>query len=261
MSKDYYEILQVEKNAEAESIKKAYRKKARKLHPDVNPSEHATDEFQELYEAYSVLSDPDLRHQYDIGILFNREFVPPPPPPEPPPYDNSWKYSYRYDSTSTFYTDYEANKRTSFWFCLVTLIFSMTFFTDLFFHIDLGTTTILGVKNKSLETLNPQDLDNILITTDQMTFEKKASDEVLKPGDMLELRESLIYRFPSFKKQGESQFRYMSSLPTIMYIIALIVFLSGLYGITPFAKPERKFNAAIVSSFFSFSLIVFLIFS
>lgn len=63
---DYYKILGVDKSASAEDIKKAYRKRARKLHPDLNPNDKdAQKKFQELNEANEVLSDPDKRARYD----------------------------------------------------------------------------------------------------------------------------------------------------------------------------------------------------
>lgn len=63
--KDLYEILGVSKDASEAEIKKAFRKKARELHPDVNKSENAEEEFKELNEAYDVLSDANKRSQYD----------------------------------------------------------------------------------------------------------------------------------------------------------------------------------------------------
>ena len=63
---DYYKILGVAKNASDEEIKKAYRKLARKLHPDLNPDDKdAVKKFQQLNEAHEVLSDPDKRKKYD----------------------------------------------------------------------------------------------------------------------------------------------------------------------------------------------------
>ena len=63
---DYYEILGVNKTAGAEEIKKAYRKLARKLHPDLNPNDkEAHKKFQQINEANEVLSDPEKRKKYD----------------------------------------------------------------------------------------------------------------------------------------------------------------------------------------------------
>lgn len=63
---DYYKILGVEKNATEEDIKKAYRKLARKHHPDLNPNDkEAHKKFQQINEANEVLSDPEKRKKYD----------------------------------------------------------------------------------------------------------------------------------------------------------------------------------------------------
>lgn len=67
MSQDLYDLLGVDRDADADTIKKAYRRLARKLHPDVNPDPEAQEEFKQVSAAYEVLSDPQRRAAYDRG--------------------------------------------------------------------------------------------------------------------------------------------------------------------------------------------------
>ena len=64
--RDYYEVLGVDKNASEDEIKRAYKKMARKYHPDLNPdNKEAEEKFKEVNEAYEVLSDSDKKARYD----------------------------------------------------------------------------------------------------------------------------------------------------------------------------------------------------
>lgn len=65
MAADYYEILGVSRDASKEDIKRAYRRLARKYHPDVNKEEGAEERFKEINKAYEVLSEPETRARYD----------------------------------------------------------------------------------------------------------------------------------------------------------------------------------------------------
>ena len=79
--KDYYQILGVEKDTSAEVLKKAFRKLARKYHPDVSKEADADVRMREINEAYAVLSDPEKRAAYDQlgrGYAPGQDFRPPP---------------------------------------------------------------------------------------------------------------------------------------------------------------------------------------
>jgi curved DNA-binding protein len=79
--KDYYQIMGVSRNAPQDEIKRAYRKLARKYHPDVSKEPKAEERFKEVNEAYEVLGDSDKRRAYDqlgTGWRAGEDFTPPP---------------------------------------------------------------------------------------------------------------------------------------------------------------------------------------
>ena len=67
MSNDPYETLGVARDADDDTIKRAYRKLARQYHPDVNPDPESQEHFKQVTNAYEVLSDPEKRRMYDLG--------------------------------------------------------------------------------------------------------------------------------------------------------------------------------------------------
>ena len=72
--RDYFKVLGVERGADADTVKRAFRKLARQFHPDVNPGDKSAEaKFKEISEAYEVLSDPDKRRRYEqFGQYWNQ---------------------------------------------------------------------------------------------------------------------------------------------------------------------------------------------
>ena len=64
---DYYSLLKIRRDATQDEVKRAYRRLARELHPDVNPDPETQERFKEITQAYEVLSDTEKRQMYDLG--------------------------------------------------------------------------------------------------------------------------------------------------------------------------------------------------
>jgi curved DNA-binding protein len=116
--KDYYAVLGVKKDASQDAIKAAYRRLARKYHPDVSKEANAEEKFKSLQEAYEVLKDPDKRSAYDrLGSDWQagEEFRPPPhEQPYSHFYNNSEFSTDNMDGFSDFFTYLFGHARSGF---------------------------------------------------------------------------------------------------------------------------------------------------
>ena len=248
MAKDYYQILGVTEDANQQEIKKAYRQKALELHPDVNPSPEAIAVFQEVKEAYEVLGDAEARVHYDSGtVIINFEDFEAPAPrqyyqaePQPEP------------------TNFALYTKQSTRLCALALIFGLTFFFDFFVQRDLG---LVEVEYSKLNDYSTQDGRSYLmyVQTKAGSFNAIAKGNSIYAGEVLEMKKSHIYGFLKYKRASEPKFQFTRDTPMILFFMAGLVLLAGIFGVAPTTKPERKFNAAIVGCFFSFALVIALL--
>lgn len=259
MPRDYYDILGVLKDADPDEVRRAFRKKARVLHPDINQSPTALVEFQELQEAYMVLKDPDKKQRYDQG-----EPVPVPTPPPPSSSDyrrKAWNTFAKYDPAYGYVdTDYAHYSRLSTLVGVITFLFATSFLVDFMFSRTQGSHTVISVKNKALVTKKSDDLAYVIVQTESGSFEKDAEEPELAPGSKIDLKRSMVYGFAQYRMSGEPKFRRVTAAPIFTYVLAVIVYLAALSAIFNKSHPERKFNAGIIASFFAVMLLAFALF-
>jgi curved DNA-binding protein CbpA len=75
VTQDYYTLLKIRRDATQDEVKRAYRRLARELHPDVNPDPETQERFKEITQAYDVLSDTEKRRMYDMGYIISADGV------------------------------------------------------------------------------------------------------------------------------------------------------------------------------------------
>lgn len=269
MPKDYYDILGVDKSANDSEIKMAFRNKAKTLHPDLNNGQDSKSSFQELNEAYRVLSDPTSRAQYDNGELDSSEVT------------FTWedveqilrereqrrKEERRYEDDfgypgKNYYppTNYEANMRVARLANLIILIFAFSFVLDFFVFKEVGTEPIIS-KNTILKRVKRGPMQSWYeLKTQSVTFYISTDRPSPNLGDQVEIQRSMFYGSHKYRTTNSKVFLRADDLPLVTYIVALISLIISYFGYSKFSNSEQKFNSAIIAGFLSIIMIVMLLY-
>ncbi len=261
MSKDYYHILGIEKNADAEQVKKAYRKKAKLLHPDTNKDNNTDLDFQLLNEAYMVLSNPQERLQYDNGrelpvytqeevieILREREIK------------NQDGSIFQYQSRNVYpETNYRANLSTVRLINLVILCIALLFIADVSFQRAPQTTRITETYDLYNDTRNLNDIGKTMMIAPDIRFAIPAEDFMLFSNNTFSFQRSLIFGKLTMVSVGSRNTDYIVKQRGFIMGLSILVLIVSLLGLSPLLTPERKFNAAIIGGFLCALLFVSLL--
>lgn len=270
MPKDYYAILGVDKSATDSEIKWAFRQRAKSLHPDLNPGADAQAAFQELNEAYSVLSDSSTRARYDNGelsepemtftweeveqILRERELR--------RQRERGWDGRFIFQNENRYPPmDYKANEKASQKVNLAIMLIMFTFVLDFFIFTDIEKSRVTERRHYGLENSKGEFQRWIEIKTPEATFSVLANGYVPEIGEEVELKSSLFYKNHLFKTAEETEFKRAYDKPIIMYGLAGFTFLVAWLGTSRFFSPERKFNAAVIAGFLCVPILILFLYS
>lgn len=256
MLKDFYHILGVEKTASTAEIRKAYRQLAKDLHPDVNKSPKAASAFHEINEAYVILINEESRRVYDEGDQVKK-----PSFSEEELRDilrrqsNSFASEFRYQWRNDHYppTNYKANEKAATFINIIMMCFALSFIIDFFVSEELGVFKVETITQKIKLTGKESDAEKYLLTTEEGYLELSFYElnEIGFPPKNAQIRKSIIYGNLSFRFNPEMKYFRNYHWALVTYFFVFIVFTSGSTGLLPKLSPERKYNAAIISTFFS----------
>lgn len=255
MPKDYYQILGVEKTASQEEIKKAYRQKALLVHPDVNPSNEALAAFQELSEAYEILGNSDARADFDsekVVIRFEDD------DDESPKVRRTSEYES--EAGVKVDTDYEHYRKSTTKIGFVLFLFALSFFIDAAFYKNLGQFQVQKVSHWVAYGREGKEIRYSIVTLEDFSFKTYYEGNGIQKGEMIEVKRSMIYGFIRLKRQINPSFKQAVDYQYLIYIAAAIVLISGFFGLRRKSSAMAKFNSAIIGAFFSFGLIIFLLY-
>ncbi|MFT6871185.1 MAG: hypothetical protein ACJAVN_000182 [Roseivirga sp.] len=258
MPKDYYDILGLEKNADAQQIKQSYREKAKLIHPDVNKDDDAEHQFQTLNKAYMVLSNPEERMQYNKGrelpiytheqvieILRQRD------------HNNEFESIFRYSSRNVYpETNYKANLSAVQSIHVLILLIGILFITDLSLKRPALTAKVFEVDELFNYTRDVNDIGKKQVMASDFSFQLPAQSPLVVKGDSFNFQRSLVFGKLAIVKAGSNKaFQVIIQRPFTIGM-TIIVLLIALLGLSPILNPERKFNAAIIGGFLCLPLFI-----
>lgn len=261
MPKDYYQILGVGKTASQEEIKKAYRKKALLIHPDVNPSAEALAAFQELSEAYEILGNSDSRADFDSDkVIINFEEYDDETYKQTAQRERRAASQREYEGGVTVDTDYEHYRKSTTRIAYFLFLFALSFFIDGAYYKNLGELKVQNVTYKIVYGRYGKEIMHSTVSLEEFSFKTYYEGNEIQIGEMIEVKRSLIYGFIQLKRKAYSEFRQAINYQYLIYIAAAIVLISGFFGIRRKSTSVLKFNSAIISVFFGCALVFFLIY-
>ncbi|WP_420385279.1 J domain-containing protein [Roseivirga sp.] len=269
MPKDYYAILGIEKTASEEEVKFAFRQKAKHLHPDVNSGADAQSAFQELNEAYSILSDPTTRVQYDRGDLEEPEVTFTWEEVEQILREREWKRQQANSGNRHFYNEsevqyppmnFKANERASQLVNLAIMLFTFTLILDFFIFSEPFNDRV--IEKRALVEENSGVIKKLVeVKTTHTKFYVSQFGYVPDLNEEVELKSSLFYKSHQFRTAGDVAFRRAYDKPIILYVLGALAFIISWLGTTKYLNAEQKFNAGVIAGFTCLPIIILILHS
>ena len=260
---DLYKILGIDENANPREIKKAYRLKAKSLHPDINHQDGAEEKFQTLLQAYLILSDAEKRKTYDRGFEIPEVEVPD-RTKYPPPHAYKSRQAFNrfgvHGNSKAVKIDYGQYSNLVRLSGIVAFLFAFTFLIDFLTYHQYDQVNITSIQSKATLTRKVDDLGIVIVKAGNLVFEKKREiNNEFQINEIIDVRKSMLYGFIKYKRASRDEFQEATILSTIVHFAAVLIYISSLIAIFSRKSPEIKFNAALIAVFFSIALLAFVL--
>ncbi|MEO0473652.1 MAG: DnaJ domain-containing protein [Bacteroidota bacterium] len=268
MFKDYYAILEVSRSAHPEELKQAYRKLARKFHPDTSSLPNATSRFQEINEAWQVLQDRRLRGLYNIRydrymLTGNPSAIPAfrPRPQAPQKHPPRKPVSKKERHRRHFVRHLKKSRK----FAVVVAVFLGVIMLDILLGQRTRPTTVLDIKTRYSSATGL----NYIVLIDQLNFNaRNFGNPPLQMGDKLQFARSPIMGLmismrnlggPTRSQNRDPEVRIFRGLGTLAIFYAICLVFVGLCLFLPPQYAMLKFQSSIGSLFFAGVMFIIII--